>query len=295
MRRRWSGSRPPRPTWARASTCWPAALALHVELEVVETGRFARRTPTCRSPATGATSPCAAFARCTRPTRSSSGSARTSRSPAGWARAPRRSWPACVGRRLDVRARRRPCSPHATRSRAIPTTSPRRCSAASCSAPTAAPSGWTPPAGSRRCSSCRAAPVRTAAARAALPAGGADGRRGVQRRPRRAAAARARSAATGTSSPRGLADRLHQPRRAPPLSALAGAGRARARSSARSAPRSPAPGRPCWSGAPTTRPARCCSGWTREVGAGWARVLRVRVRAAGRGRVGSLCRRRATV
>ena len=72
-----------------------------------------------------------------------------------------------------------------SRSRAIPTTSPRRCSAASSSAP---PTG-------RRSASTRAAglegviaippdPVPTAEARAALPDDGADRRRGAQHRAR---------------------------------------------------------------------------------------------------------------
>ena len=97
--------------------------------------------------------------------------------------------------------------------------------------------------------------VRTKEARAALPAIGPDGRRGRQHRPRLAADARA--------GPRRLGPRRPRPRRPPPpapprppLPALHGARRARDAPSAPSAPRSPAPARPSWSGATTSRPAR---------------------------------------
>jgi homoserine kinase len=63
-----------------------AALALHMDLEVEETGSFA--VETSRSRATGATSRSAASSGCTRPTTSRSASARTSRSAAGWGPAP---------------------------------------------------------------------------------------------------------------------------------------------------------------------------------------------------------------
>ena len=98
--------------------------------------------------------------------------------------------------------------------------------------------------------------VRTARARAALPAAGAARRRRAQRRPREPARARARARRLGPRRARASHDRLHQPRRAAAVPAVDGARCAARRSSARSARRSPAPGRRCCSGRTTRRRAR---------------------------------------
>ena len=162
-----------------------------------------------------------------------------------------------AGRRLDVRARRRPARARDRAWRAIRTTSPPRCSAASCCARTAARSASTCPAGLEAVLVVPHEPVRTA------------------RRARGAARARCRwptpsstsptpgcscsawRAATGTSSRAGSHDRLHQPHRAhlyPRSMALVrrarGARRARRDDLRRRA-------RPCSCGARTRRRARC--------------------------------------
>ena len=72
-----------------------AALALHLEVEVVETGRFAVETDLDDRARPPQPRRARVRARCTRPTTSRSASAPTSRCPAGWARARRRSSPAC--------------------------------------------------------------------------------------------------------------------------------------------------------------------------------------------------------
>ena len=155
-------------------------------------------------------------------------------------------------RRLDLRARRRPPRRSRRGSRATPTTSPRRCSAASWSASTARRRASTRPPGSRRCSSCPHAPVRTAKARAALPAQVpmADAVFNVGHAACWCSASRR---ATSTSSRAGSHDRLHQPRRAPLYPQSMALAAPRAASSARSARRSRAPARPCWSGRTTRR------------------------------------------
>ena len=110
-------------------------------------------------------------------------------------------------------------------SRAIPTTRPPRCSAASSSAPTARPRASTPPAGLEAVLVVPDEAVRTEEARAALPAEVpmADAVFNVAH----AVAARARP------GPRRLGPRRPRPRRPPapaapraPVPALAGAGRA---------------------------------------------------------------------
>ena len=80
---------------ARASTSSPRALGLHMEVEVVETGHFARRTPTCAIAARPrATSSCAAFARAAPGRRLRvPDPLRHPARPAASARAPRRSSP----------------------------------------------------------------------------------------------------------------------------------------------------------------------------------------------------------
>ena len=86
---------------------------------------------------------------------------------------------------------------------------------------------------------------------------------------------------------RGLADRLHQPRRASLYPRVDGAGRAGRGSSARSARRSPAPGRPCSSGRGLRTRPRWRRAAARREAAGWAEVLRVPFAARRRrGRLG---------
>ena len=87
-----SASPPRRRTSGPGSTRSPPTLGLHMELEVVETGRVRRRDrprDRARPPQPRA---CAPSSACTRRTRSRSGSGPTSRCPAGWARAPRPTW-----------------------------------------------------------------------------------------------------------------------------------------------------------------------------------------------------------
>ena len=145
------------------------ALGLHVELEVVETGTFGVVTDLRDRP---------------RPPQPRRARLRAL-APGRRARVPDPLRRPAVGRPGHERGgdRRRAaspptrstsstptCSAHATRWRAIRTTSPPRCSAASCCAPTAAPSASTCPPGSRPCSSCRTSRCAPHAARAALPA-----------------------------------------------------------------------------------------------------------------------------
>ena len=120
----------------------------------------------------------------------------------------------------------------------------------------------------------RAGSPRAARGRRADPRGPARARSRRRRRGRRCRP-RSRSTTPSPTSPRprssalgiersdltligrGLADRLHQPHRAELFPRLDGASSPRRATSARSAPRSRAPGRPCWSGASGRTPARC--------------------------------------
>ena len=165
---------------------------------------------------------------------------------------------ACRGR-PPLRARRAAVRACAASSRAIPTTSPPRCSAASSSARAADPVRLEPPP--------ELEAVLVVPADEVVDRGGArrDARRGAagrcrrQRRPRRAARAGARAG-------RPLADRARPRRLAPPAAPRATSTRARWSSSraprawARWARRSPAPGRRCCSGATGSRPAPWSSG-----------------------------------
>ena len=112
-----------------------AALALHLELEVTETGSLPSR-PTSRCPAGARTCCVRAFERLAPADGFASGSAPRSRCPAGWARAPPRSspgsWPPTTSSSSTPT-----CSRWPPRSRDTPTTSPPPCGAASSCAPTA--------------------------------------------------------------------------------------------------------------------------------------------------------------
>ena len=205
-----------------------AALALHLELEVEETGRVRASRPTSRSRATARNLCVRAFERAAPGRRlhvpdqlrdPAGGRARLQR---GGDR--RRRWwpPTTCSSSTPTCSRSRPSS------RGIPTTSPRRCAAASCLR-------------RRRGDALRAAgrargvagrrphePVRTQAARAALPAEVpmADAVFNVAH-----ASLLVLGLARGDWDlvARGLADRLHQPRRAHAVPALDRAGRTRAR------------------------------------------------------------------
>ena len=255
-----------------------AALALHLEVEVRGDRALRASTPTSRSRATAATSSCAASSACTRRTTSTSASAPRSRCRAGSARARRRSSPGCWPP-TTCSSSTPTCSRWPPSSRATPTTSRPRCSAASSSAPTARVDALRPAAGLE-------AVLVVPHAAVPHPRGARRAARGRCRWPTRSSTSRTSRcwcsgwrAATGTSSRAGSHDRLHQPHRAHLYPRSVELVDARARRSARSARRSPAPGRPCSCGATTSRPARC---WTleprRRVGRRAARA----VRAAGR-------------
>ena len=234
------------------------ALGLHVELEVVETGTFGVVTdlPIARDRRNLAVRAFETLAPGRRD-RVPDPLGRPAVGRPGHERGGDRGRPR--RRRLAVRARRRPARATRSRSRAIPTTSPPRCSAASCCARTAAPSASTSPPGSRPSLVVPHEPVRTAAARAALPpevpmadavfnvahAGllllGLAARRLGPRRPRAGRPA-------PPAAPRAPLPALDGAR--PPR---AGARRARRHDLA-------APARPCSSGARTRRRARSSSG-----------------------------------
>ena len=256
---------PPRPTSARASTCSPARSACTWSSRWSRPGASPWR-PTWRSPATAATSRCALRA---------AAPGRRARVPdplrhpalgrAGDER--RRDRRRAARRRLDVRARRRPA--RATRRELEG--HPDNVAAALLGGFVLCADGraerFDVPAGLEAVLVVPHEAVRTAAARAALPAEVpmADAVFNV---------AHTGLLVLGLTRgdwdlvARGLDDRLHQPRRAhlyPRSMALVRRG---ARRSARSARRSPAPARPCSSGAPTRRPARCSAGWRRSARAG---------------------------
>ena len=90
-----SSACPPRArTSARGSTAFACALALHMELEVEETGRFGVETD-LKIARDGRNLAVRGFARLADPERlHASASSRRSRSAAGWARAPPPTWPA---------------------------------------------------------------------------------------------------------------------------------------------------------------------------------------------------------
>ena len=106
-------------------------------------------------------------------------------------------------------------------------------------------------------------PVPTAEARAALPERGPDRRRRAQRGARLAAGARPGQGRLLADRARPVRPAAPGPPRAP-VSALDGAGAPGARSWARWAPRSPARGRPCCSGATGSRRATCSAALKRE-------------------------------
>ena len=161
-------------------------------------------------------------------------------------------------------------------SRATPTTSPPRSTAASSSAgPRRAArcaARFDPPKELEAVVAIPAEEVSTERAREAIPARGAARRRGRQRRRRLAARARVADAPTSTSSPAGSPT-------ASTSRAAATSTRARWSSStpppswARSGRRSPAPGRPCSSGPPGRTPAR--SPRSSSERSGWAEVRRL--------------------
>ena len=189
-----------------------AALALHVEVEVVETGRFGvvtdlsiardRRNLVVRGFAPPAP---ARRLRVPHPLR---------RPALRRARHQRRGLRRrAARRRLDLRARRRPARRSRSSSRAIRDNVAAALLGGFVLCADGAPSASTRPPGSRRCSSSRTAHVRTAKARAALPAEVpmADAVFNVAH-----AALLVLGLAQGRLDlvARGLADRLHQPRRA---------------------------------------------------------------------------------
>ena len=236
-------------------------------------------TPTSRSPATAATCSCAASRRCTRPTTSSSRSAPTSRSPAGSGRARRRSSPA---------------SSRPTRSSSsAPTCWPRRRGSKGHPDNVAAAllGGFVlcarrPRGALRPAARPRGLLVVPAQARAHRQGARGAARRG-SRSPTRSSTSptprcscSASPAATSASSPAACGDRLHQPRRAHlyPRSWELVAGRER---SARSARRSPAPARPCSSGATSRPPSAVAARLRRAAPRAGREVLRVPFAAAG--------------
>ena len=191
-----------------------AALALHLELEVEETGDVRRRDRRSTSPATGRNLVRAGL-RAPAPGRRLH-LPHPLPDPAGRRAGLERRGDGgrADGRRPPVRARRRPARGPRPSWRAIPTTPPPRCWAASSSAPTARPRASTSRPGWRPSSSCPPRePVRTEDARAALPAEVpmADAVFNV---------AHASLLVLGLAKgewdlvARGLHDRLHQPRRA---------------------------------------------------------------------------------
>ena len=189
-----------------------AALAMHIDVEVVETGRFAvhtdlsiardRRNLVVRGFARAAPARRVRVPhRLRRPAR---------RAASARARPP--TSPAC-----SPRTRSSSSTPTSSRSRpssrATPTTSPRRCSAGSSCAPTARRCASTRRPGSRRCSSCRTARCAPRRRGRLLPAEVpmADAVFNVAH-----ASLLVLGLAQGRLDlvARGLADRLHQPRRA---------------------------------------------------------------------------------
>ena len=112
-----------------------AALDLHMEVDVEETGRVRGPHRSADRPRPPQPDRARVRARCTRPTFEFR-SAPTSRSRAAWGRARRRSSPASSPP-TQSSSSAPTCWPRRRGSKATRTTSPRRCSAASCSAPTA--------------------------------------------------------------------------------------------------------------------------------------------------------------
>ena len=133
------------------------------------------------------------------------------------------------------------CSRTRPSSRATPTTPPPRCSAASSSAPTARRRASMPRPGWRRSLVVPHEAVRTARGARGDARAGADRGRRVHRRARLAARPRPGGRRLGPRLPRAGRPAAPAPPR-PPLPALDGARRARAASSGRWARRSPAPG-----------------------------------------------------
>ena len=189
-----------------------AALALHIEVEVVETGRFGvvtdlsiardRRNLVVR----GFAQPRAAR-RLRVPHHLRRPAVRRPRHERRRLSSPGCSPPTRSSSSTPTCSRSRPSS------RAIPTTSPPRCTAASCCAPTADAERFDPPAGLEAVLVVPHRHVRTAKARAALPAEVpmADAVFNVAH-----ASLLVLGLAQGRLDlvARGLADRLHQPRRA---------------------------------------------------------------------------------
>ena len=132
---------------ARASTCWRAALACTSSSRWRRPGAFAVDTDLRDRPRPRATCACAASSAAPGRRLRRSRSAPTSRSSGGLGHERGGDRGRADGRRPTVRARRRPAGRGDASSRAIPTTSPPRCSAASWSAPTATPTRFDPPAG----------------------------------------------------------------------------------------------------------------------------------------------------
>ena len=263
----------PRPGLRRARA--PRS-ALHLELEVVETGRFARRTPTSTIAARPAQPGRARRSRrCTRPTTSSSASAPTIPLSGGLGS----SAAAIVAGLMaadhmfeldaDLLGAR-----HAS-SRAIRTTSPPRCSAASWSARTAqADALRAARRGSRPCWSCRASRPYGArrARRCPREVPMADAVFNVA--PRVAAGARAGDAATRDLVAARARATACTSRAARTCTRARWSWLERARSSARSARRSPAPARPCSCGRSTRAPGPVVRR-LEALADGWAEVRRV--------------------
>ena len=128
--------------------------------------------------------------------------------------------------------------------------------------------------------------VRTRAARAALPAAGAARRRRLQRRPRRPAVLGLARGDWDLLSPRACRTACTRSA-ARPCSRAPSSSPAAPASWGRSAPPSRAPGRPCSSGASTSRPGAVAGALAQEV-EGWAHADARPLRAAGRLRRGAL-------
>ena len=172
---------------------------MHVDVEVVETGRFARphraldrprppqpRRARLRAPAPGR--------RLRVPHR-----APTSRSRAGWARARRPTSPGCWPRTRSSSSTPT-SSPLATELEGHPDNVAAALLGGFVLCADGEATRFDPPAGLEAVLVVPRRALRTAKARAALPAGGADGRRRLQRRPREPARPRARPGPTSTSS-----------------------------------------------------------------------------------------------